>query len=223
MNSKPHRQNSQFQLRYFLAGDCKTADGAWSLMYGQKIDMETKLRHSESQRLRRESKIALAQEIIDDPKATKGQILGAQADIAEQEADTPVWELNLQAAQMELADIENLMAELEPHRKYGHLPLLEATEAAQRDEWLEELKTRAENFLVTQGTIPHDHLNTMRCHPDFKTHLVPHISNLMVEMQNTLPVNILKHIAGLTMPQITYERKEPEVKEAQILNYSPRT
>jgi hypothetical protein len=115
------------------------------------------------------------------------------------------------------------MAELEPFRKYAHLSILEATEASQRDEWLEELKTRAENFLVTQGTIPHDHLNTMRCHPDFKTHLVPHVSNLMVEMQKVRPMDVIKSIEGLTMPQVTYERKEPEVNEAQILNYSPRT
>lgn len=223
MNSKPHRQNSSFQLRYFLAGDCKTPDGAWSLMYGQKIDMESKLRYAESQRLRRESKIALAQEIIDDPKSTKGQILGAQADIAEQEAEIPVWEMNLKAAKMEFDDIERLMAELEPLRKYGHLDILEATEAAQRDEWLEELKCRAENFLVTQGTIPHDHLNTMRCHPDFRTHLVPHISNLMVSISKSNPMQVLNLIDGLTMPQIKYERSEPPVQEAQILNYSPRT
>ena len=222
MNSKPHRNNSGFQLRYFLAGDCKTADGAWSLMYGQKIDIESKLRHAESQRVRREAKITLAQEIIDDPETTKGAKLNAKADILEQEADVGIWELNLQAAKMELKDIETLMAELEPFRKYGHLPILESTEASQRDEWLEELKTRAENFLITQGTIPHDHLNTMRCHPDFKTHLVPHINQLMIEVHKSSPAHVLNLVAGLTLPSVTYERKEPEVKEAQIINYTPR-
>lgn len=179
MISKPHRNNSDFQLVYFLAGDCKTPDGAWSLMYGQKIDIESKLRHSEAQRLRRESKIMEARETIADPKSRPSAVLGATADILEAEADVPVWELNLEAAKAELKTINKIMDALEPKRKYGHLPVLEANEMAQREEWLFELQTRAENFVLTQGTIPHDHLNTMRCHPDFKTRIVPFISQLL--------------------------------------------
>jgi hypothetical protein len=33
MNAKPHRTNSDFQLRYFLARSCHTPDGARALMY----------------------------------------------------------------------------------------------------------------------------------------------------------------------------------------------
>lgn len=182
MNSKPHRQNSEFQLRYFLAGDCKTPDGAWSLMYGQKIDMESKLNHSEAQRLRREARIAAAQEIIDSETSSKSQVLNARADIIEANADLDTWLMNLQAAKDELRDIQKIMDELHPLRKYAHLPILEATEACQREEWLLELKARAENFIMSQGAIPHDHLNTMRCHPDFMEYLVPYIAELTTKV-----------------------------------------
>ena len=70
------------------------------------------------------------------------------------------------------------MAELEPQRKFKHLPMLEANEAAQREEWLGELKERAENFLLTTGTIPHDHFHHMRCHPDFEKEIAPHIRKI---------------------------------------------
>lgn len=182
MISKPHRNNSDFQLRYFLAGSCHTADGAWSLLYGQKIDIEVKIKHAEAQRLRRLAAIADAEDVLNrDAKASAKMI--ANADIIEQNSGTAVWELNTQAARNELATIDALMTELEPLRKYGHLPLLEANEASQREEWLLELKERAENFLLTQGTIPHDHLHTMRCHPDFKTILAPAIGELMDKMR----------------------------------------
>ena len=177
-SSKPHRTNSKFQLQYFLTGDCCTPDGAWNLMYGQKIDIEVKIAHSDVQRLRRESKIAAAQEILDDPNSTRSQKLDAEADILEQNAGLHVWELNLQAAKMELADIEEIMEQLEPYRKYSHLPLLEATEAAQQEEWLLTLKTRAENHMIATGGIPPDELRFMRNHPQFETELVPHIQKL---------------------------------------------
>ncbi len=182
MNSNPHRNNSDFQLRHFLAGSCFTPDGAWMLMYGQKIDREAVIQSCEAQRLRREAKILEAQEIIDNPTSSKAEKLKAQADIIEQNASYYTWSTNLEAAKMELATITQLMEDLEPHRKYAHLPLLEANEAAQRGEWLGEFKNRVENFLFSTGTIPEDHLRAMRNHPDFQTELLPHIQGVMVKL-----------------------------------------
>ncbi len=205
MNSKPHRNNSDFQLRHFLAGDCKTPDGAWALMYSQKIDMESKIRHSDSQRMRRDAKIAAAEEIIADPASKRSERLDAQADILETQADVTTWELNLQAAKNELATIEGIMAELEPLRKYAHLPILEASEACQREEWLLELMGRAETFLVSQGTIPWDHLNTMSCHPDFKSHIVPHINQLTASIRALTSAGdgLLLLTQGTVLPEVT--------------------
>jgi hypothetical protein len=182
MNSNPHRNNSDFQLRHFLAGSCFTPDGAWMLMYGQKIDRESVVKSCEAQKLRREAKIMEAQEVIDNPNASKADKLKAQADVIEADAHYYAWATNLEAAKMELATITKLMEELEPHRKYAHLPLLEANEAAQRDEWLGEFKNRVENFLFSTGTIPEDHLRAMRNHPDFQSELLPHIQGVMTKL-----------------------------------------
>ncbi len=144
-------------------------------MYGQKIDLESKLRHADAQRLKREAKIAAAEETLTDESAPKSARLEAQAAIIEANADVPVWEMNLQAARDELATVEQLMSELEPFRKYAHMPLLQANEACQREEWLLELQERAENFMISHGHIPHDQLQNMRYHPDFEARIVPHI------------------------------------------------
>ena len=178
MNSKPHRNNSDFQLRYFLAGSCHTPDGAYILLYSQKIDMEAKVKHQSAQAMRREAKLLEIEEILNHPASTKIQKLNALADKAEIDANLPIWEMNKTAAEQELATIVKLMDELEPLRKYSHLDILEASEATQREEWLGELKHRAENFLLTQGTIPADQLETMRTHPDFETSIVPHVQQL---------------------------------------------
>jgi hypothetical protein len=183
MDSKPHRTNSDFQLRYFMAGSCHTPDGAWMLMYGQKIIIESNLRNAEAQRLRREAKIEAAEYALTQPIPDFQRKL-AIADVLEANADLSIWENNVKAAQDELATLEKLMAELEPQRKFAHLPLLEANEATQRGEWLGELKERAENFLLTQGTIPHDHFHTMRCHPDFEQEIVPHIRAITADVKS---------------------------------------
>jgi len=184
MNSNPHRNNSDFQLRHFMAGSCFTPDGAWMLMYGQKIEREAVVKSCEAQKLRREAKIIEAQDVIDNPSSSKSDKLKAQADIIEAEAHYYTWATNLEAAQMELATITKLMEELEPHRKYAHLPLLEANEAAQRGEWLGEFKNRVENFLFSTGTIPEDHLRAMRNHPDFQNELLPHIVGTMKKLES---------------------------------------
>lgn len=193
MNSKPHRTNSDFQLKYFLAGSCHTVDGAWTLLYGQKVDMETKIRFAKIAELRRNAKQALAMEVLRATNTTEAARMNAEADLQEVESEKIVADLNLKAAVDELECINKLMAELEPHRKYAHLSLFEANEACQREEWLEELKTRAENFLVCQGAIPHDQLSTMRSHPDFEAVLAPYIQETVLKIQtNKEGISMLK-------------------------------
>ena len=193
MNSKPHRTNSDFQLKYFLAGSCHTVDGAWTLLYGQKIDMEGKIRFAKVSELRRDAKRLTAVEILRAPNTTEAARMNAEADIQEVESEKTVSDLNFKAAVDELECINKLMAELEPHRKYAHLTLFEANEACQREEWLEELKTHAENFLVCQGAIPHDQLSTMRSHPDFEAVLVPYIQETIAAIQtNQKGIGMLK-------------------------------
>ena len=135
--------------------------------------------------LRRQAKIMTAEAVLADEASTPVQRLNAEADLLECNSVIEGWSLNHKAAENEYAYICSLMDELEPMRQFKDLPLLEANEAMQRGEWLGELKTRAENFLLTAGTIPHDHLNTMRCHPDFEAEIVPHLAAITTSIANS--------------------------------------
>jgi hypothetical protein len=177
MHSSPHRTNSDFQLRYFIANSCHTADIAWCVMYEQKLDVQIKLESAKAQLLRRKAKlIEIEQKLESTDPVTQ---LNAQADLIEWKSGEGLLEMGLLGAEQELATITSIMAELEPQRKYADLPILEAAQAAQREEWLLEFRRRTENYLLSIGTIPEDHLNAMRNHPDFESNLVSYIANTL--------------------------------------------
>ena len=166
-----------------MANSCHTADTAWCLMYEQRLDIKIKLDTTRARVLRRQAKlIKINLALSSDDEETR---LNAQADLIEWESSEGLLELAIKGAEMELATIESIMAELEPQRKYGHLPVLEASQAAQREEWCLEFKRRTENYLLSIGTIPEDQLNAMRNHPDFEQQIVPHVENLMTKIGAT--------------------------------------
>ena len=185
MNNHPHRNNSDFQLRHFIAGGCHTADGAWNVLYEQMLDVQIKLEHTKAQVLRREARRLDLEQSLKSSELTPSDMLRVKADLMDWQSAEGLNELAIAGAERELATIKSLMAELEPHRKYGHLPLLEATEAAQRDEWREEFKSRIETYLISQGTIPEDQLRAMRNHPDFMTDLVTHIRRVSAMLESS--------------------------------------
>jgi hypothetical protein len=84
-------------------------------------------------------------------------------------------------------------------------------EACQEEEWLGELKQRAENFLLTAGTIPHDHFQTMRMHPQFKAELVPHIQLVNQKIQKAA---LLGQQGQDGMAALMLELEEPKLLEA---------
>ena len=177
MHSSPHRNNSDFQLRYFIANGCHTADVAWCLMYEQKLDIQMKLESTKAKMLRRKAKMLEIEQGLASTDPIKQ--LNAQADLIEWQSGDGLLEMALLGAEQEIATITSIMNELEPQRKYAHLPLLEAAQAAQREEWLLDFQRRTENFLLSKGTIPEDHLNAMRNHPDFETNIVPFITDVL--------------------------------------------
>ena len=177
MHSSPHRNNSDFQLRYFIANGCHTADVAWCLMYEQKLDIQMKLESTKAKMLRRKAKMLEIEQGLASTDPIKQ--LNAQADLIEWQSGDGLLEMALLGAEQEIATITSIMDELEPQRKYAHLPLLEAAQAAQREEWLLDFQRRTENFLLSKGTIPEDHLNAMRNHPDFETNIVPFITDVL--------------------------------------------
>ena len=181
MHSASHRLNHDFQLRHFLAGSCHTPDAAWTLLYSQKIDMESKLKTAKAQAIDRKIKALEAENLL----ASSDPIMRLQGEKiqAELEASQYIFDMNVEGAEKELETITSLMEELEPLCKYAHLPILERNEACWREEWCLELIRRAENNLLAYGTIPPDQLETMRQHPDFKERIVPKILELTAKIQ----------------------------------------
>lgn len=183
MHSTPHRNNSDFQLRYFIANNCHTADAAWCILYEQKLDIFIKLEATKARLVRRKAKKLEIEEKLQS--SNQVEQLMAQADLIEWQSGEGLLEMAVKGAEQELATIESLMAELEPQRKYGHLPVLEASQAAQREEWLLEFKRRTENYLLSIGTIPEDQLNAMRNHPDFEAEIVPHVKQVSYQISKS--------------------------------------
>jgi hypothetical protein len=183
MIAKPHRLNSDFQLRYFIAGSCHTPDAAWLSLYAQKLDAQEKVISSDAQKLRRIIVQRKAEAVKRNESSTELDIMEADAQLIELSASRIIFEMNVLGVQKELEAIESMMAELEPLRKYAHLNILEATEAMQREEWLLELKSRTEDYLVTSGSIPADHMNALKMHPDFKEKLIPYVLDMNKKLQ----------------------------------------
>jgi hypothetical protein len=179
LNSRNNRQNHNFQILHFMVGGCHTADGAYALLCDLREDRKLALETARAGELKARAK-RLREELRVDSNDKIGA-LEARAEMMEMEARDEVVRKCMLAAESELAFIERCMERLEPHRKYKDLPLPEAHEAAQREEWLGELLRRAENFLLLTGTIPPDEFNTMRSHPDFSAVIAPRILELRAD------------------------------------------
>jgi hypothetical protein len=180
MHAKTNRSNHDFQILHFLAGACHTPDGAYALLCDLRDDRADALKQAAAAHLRERAKILRAERRI----ASEDEVerLEGQADLAEIEGHAETLAKNLAAAQAELDFTEQCITRLQPLRRYAHLPDAEAHEACQREEWRLELMNRAQNFLLTSGTIPHDHLATMRQHPDFGASILPAIQHTKVLM-----------------------------------------
>ena len=209
--SKVHRTNSDFQIKHFLAGNRKTPDGAYVLLYSLKIQIEHNLAVAEAQRLEREANIE-EQEYILRTAEHPWEKRKAQAEIIKLKAAIPIWEANLQGAKNELATLQALMGELEPKRKYAHLSILEANEACQAEEWRLELQERAQNQMLSQALgIQWDDIETLRSHPDFQTKMLPDLLQFRATLDrvnaarlqrsdslNQLVTQLLEHTADAT-------------------------
>jgi hypothetical protein len=181
MHYKTNRLNHDFQIAYFLAGSCHTPDAAYSLLCDLRDDREDALKHVRAASKRTQAKYVKAQrELRSDDPVVK---LNAEADLEEIEATKSTTEKNIAAAEAELSFINKCIEKLQPLRRFSHLSDPEAHEAAQQEEWKLELLHKAENFLLTQGTIPADHFATMRMHPEFKVAILPILKEINSQIQ----------------------------------------
>lgn len=192
MHAKNNRVNKDFQIAYFLAGSCHTYDGAYSLLKDLQEEREIALANIESTQLRAEAEQLKAKRLLESEDEVK--VLEGKAIISEYENNKKFIDRNIEAAKKELEFINSCIEKIQPHRKYAHLPDPEAHEAAQFEEWKQELIFRAENYLLTTGHIPTDHFVTMRQHPSFKDEILPAIDRIRITLQSseTLPDTISK-------------------------------
>lgn len=183
-----HSKNSRFQYLVFLVGGAHTADEAYRLIKNELEDRELALRVADAQALRAEAKRMRAELVLEDDLKDTPEKLEAQADIAELNAHEVISRACYQAAEKEVAFLNQLLAIVNPHRKFSHLPDDEAFEACQREEWAQEFMFRAENFLLGMGRVPADQLSAMRKHPDWHTTIYPFLGEAEKAIgQGTLP------------------------------------
>ena len=188
-----HWRNSHFQITNFIAGSCHTPDEMYRKLMELREERDLAIKNVKSSLLREQAKIKKAEHIIasDAPEWEK---LEAQADLEEVNAFKEQSEACYEEAIRERDFIDSLIEQVTPLRKFAHLPDHEAHQLAQQEEWKHELMFRAENFLASQGTIPHDHLATMRMHPAWQSELLPHIQQVRVLIDqghsNALPTKL---------------------------------
>lgn len=205
-----HRQNTNFQLAYFLAGTCSTPDGAWNMMYGQKLAVENALEAGKVQRIEIKIKRLKAQRVLDS-SSDEIEILEAEKDIIEANNQERMLDLNEKGAKQELETITKLMDTLEPLCKYDTSDPHSHQEESQWEEWKGEFKNRIENMLISNSIgIPYDHIQAMRAHPDFNNEILPHIlqvGNTLSEASKTGNTKLLNNLLTTT-PLLRLENKE---------------
>ena len=173
-----HWRNSNFGIKYFIANSCHTADEVYRKLCELKEERDVAIKNVNASILRQQAKIKKANSIIKNIMSKEWEVLEAQADLEEIKAFKEQGQACYEEALRERDFIQSLIDQIQPHRKYSHLPDYEAHQMAQQEEWKLELVFRAENFLMSQGSIPHDHLATMRAHPEFNSYILPNIDSV---------------------------------------------
>ena len=181
MTIKYNRQNTNFQIAHFIAGNCHTADAAYFALRNLQDERQRAVDNIPVAQIRfRARRQELKQKLQSDLEYER---LRAESDLLELSIEEKYYTPLAESALAELQYITECIERIQPMRKYGHMPDIDAAEAIQAEEWGMELQRRAENYLLTSGTIPHDHFNTMRLHPAFETQLLPHIEKIHHTLQ----------------------------------------
>lgn len=169
-------RNSNFQIAFFLAGKCHTADEAYRLLCELGEDRDVAIKNADATRLRAEVKRIKAERTLRWSILPTKRI-EARADLLELLAFEGQSKAVYEQGVREREFIDVLIERVKPFRKYSSYPDHEAHQMAQREEWKLKLIHRAKTFLLTSGTIPQDHLETMMTHPDFEKEIIPAIED----------------------------------------------
>ena len=210
MITNNHRKNTDFGLRYFLAGGCFTPDGAYALIYAQTEETKLRLETARASVLRQDAKIGRLKQALTNPDLTEFDRMELEADEIEYNAHREMFEINYRAVQQEYDTLNALLDELRPLCKYDTSNILELEQLAQRDEWIGEMKARAENMMLSNVIgIPYDHLSAMRQHPDFKQKILPHLHKISTTIRNSMQTGKPQAILDeMTSPLLLENTKE---------------
>jgi hypothetical protein len=181
MTVKYNRNNTNFQIAHFIAGNHHTADAAYFALRNLELERQRAVDSIPIAEIKwRAARLKLENKL---QSKLEYERIEAEAELQDLELEIKYYQPLADSARAELAFIQDCIERVQPLRKYSHLPDIEAAEMCQAEEWGLELQRRAENYLLTSGTIPHDHFNTMRLHPAFETQLLPHIEKIHTTLQ----------------------------------------
>lgn len=182
MISKNHHQNTNFQILYFLAGSCHTPDAAYCLLLDLREERDRAIKSYQVSKIKEKAKIIRINRLINSED--EADRLDGEAQLLEIKNNIEQGEILYKAAVDELAFIDECLAKIKPYCKYKDLPDDEACQAMQQEEWKLELIHRAENELLTTGTISAEQFNNMRMHPEFQTVIFPQVNNIVETLKN---------------------------------------
>ena len=205
-----HRKHSSFALRHFIAGGCHTPDAAYCLLYAQLEQLEMDVAAGQASVLKTEAKEMELSKETGDPI----QDLKNKAEMIEVQAAKKLFQKNYDGAQRELKELHNMLEQLKPHCKYWSEDIIEMEQAMQHDEWIGELKFRGENMLLSNTLgIPHDHLATMRQHPQFAQQILPHIAAVSEKIKASMQLGQPQMLLSAIAAPLAMDRFLPELKE----------
>lgn len=214
---KAHRRNTDFQIKSFIEGACHTPDAKWFTLFEQAEERRRVVRQNEIKAKLHAREAANLEASF--KKLNEDQTMWSDEDYQieikwlEYCDQKPASERMIAAARAELAFIErqmdSLVAETIYVKRYlaGQMSFDQAAQAAQPEEWKRELIFRAQNFLATQGRIPHDHYAAMRRHPEFKQAILPELEKVRGLMLTNDRKAFMELVSTPSIGETTIERE----------------
>jgi hypothetical protein len=187
-----HLKNSLFHVLTVMVGTRNTPDEAYRVLYFELEDRKRAYDGAMASRKRNlakkgrlEARMSLGLN-SDGSAMDQFDRLELEADLDELNSGTQTMENAVSGCEFEMKFITDLMEKLLEQCEYvGKMDITEAFTRCHRKEWALEHRKRAENFLLTQGSIPTDYFEVMRVHPDFDEHIAPLIEDTrMALVQN---------------------------------------
>jgi hypothetical protein len=164
---KQHFTNTPYDIDRVIVSQRKTVDGKWACLYSlwSTVDEKVKLIHAQDQ-LRKANKAFYESVVAETSHASVLDKNSCAYSLAEMAASQANFDLNLQAAEIELSHIRKRMDEINPHCIHKDRPILERIMEVQEVEWEHEFRERISHYTLAAicSAIPHDQIAGMLTH-----------------------------------------------------------